>query len=458
MKSMKNVIESAAVLCMTGALAITAVTGSDKAVGQAERNSGLENVGIAGVANVLNGYEQEMGDSIEQLTVEKENKDVVAAAMETAEMQGTAKMLPMQSTEKTAQPTEETTQSTEETAQPTEKVADATAQPTEKAAQDAAGVQPRGEKVHDAEAEKPKLTKEEKEWQDKLMADVKDFLNVRASKDKDAKIVGKLRKGDVADIVKSGKKWTKIKSGNVTGYVQNKYCVMGSDALAYAKENCDMVAKVEINGLRIRKEQNTESRILKITKKGNILTVDTKADTDKEWVAVSTGSTKGYVSAEFVTLSYQTGRAISIEEEKAAIEAAKKEKARQAAKSTAVKTTQGKAVEVSTDDETLLAAIIQCEAGNQSYECQLAVGAVVMNRVKSSRYPNSISKVVYQRRQFGPARNGSLSRRLSNGVSSTARKAAKAALSGTDNTGGCLYFNVASAGHSGLKIGAVVFW
>lgn len=439
MKGIKNVIESAAVLCMAGALTITAVTSSDKAAGQAEESSGLENVGIAGVASVLNNYEHEMEEELQQLTVEKQYKEIVASPLVDTQMQAVSEMQTVSEGQENVQGTEEAQAAeTQVTVQETTEV---------QAAEQNSGTQ-----------EEPELTEEEKEWQQYLMADVKEALNIRAKKSEDSEIVGKLRKGDRAVIKKSGKTWTKIESGSVTGYVKNEYCVMGSDALAYAKKNCAMIATVNIDGLRVRGEQSTDSKIIKTMEKGDVLTVDTKADTSEEWVAVEAGSGTSYVSAEYVLLSYQTGKAISIEEEKAAIEAAKQEKAKEAAASSVIKTTQGKAVEANTDDETLLAAIIQCEAGNQSYECQLAVGAVVMNRVKSSRYPNSISKVIYQSGQFGPVTNGSLSRRLKNGVSSTARRAAKAAISGKDNTGGCLYFNAASTGHSGTRIGAVVFW
>ena len=57
-------------------------------------------------------------------------------------------------------------------------------------------------------------------------------------------------------------------------------------------------------------------------------------------------------------------------------------------------------------NQALLAAIIYCEAGNQPYEGQIAVGAVIMNRVKSSAYPNTIEGVIYQSGQFGPAATG----------------------------------------------------
>ncbi|MBS6836387.1 MAG: cell wall hydrolase, partial [[Eubacterium] rectale] len=117
-------------------------------------------------------------------------------------------------------------------------------------------------------------------------------------------------------------------------------------------------------------------------------------------------------------------------------------------------TTQGEAVSAGADDLTLLAAIIECEAGGESYECQLAVGAAVINRVKSSSYPNSISGVIYQKGQFGPASSGKLARKLSGSISSSCYSAAQEAMSGVDNTGGCTSFNDHG---SGISIGNMKF-
>jgi spore germination cell wall hydrolase CwlJ-like protein len=62
----------------------------------------------------------------------------------------------------------------------------------------------------------------------------------------------------------------------------------------------------------------------------------------------------------------------------------------------------------------LLSAIIFCEAGSESYTGKVAVGIVVMNRVRSSQFPNSIKEVVYQKNQFTPAKNGMLKKALNN--------------------------------------------
>lgn len=60
----------------------------------------------------------------------------------------------------------------------------------------------------------------------------------------------------------------------------------------------------------------------------------------------------------------------------------------------------------------LMAAIINCEAGSESYQGKLAVGIVIMNRVRSNKFPNTVKKVIYQKRQFSPVHNGSLKKRL----------------------------------------------
>lgn len=61
----------------------------------------------------------------------------------------------------------------------------------------------------------------------------------------------------------------------------------------------------------------------------------------------------------------------------------------------------------------LMSSIINCEAGIEPYQGKIAVGIVVMNRIKSKRFPNTLKGVIYQKGQFSPVRNGSLRKRLS---------------------------------------------
>lgn len=110
-------------------------------------------------------------------------------------------------------------------------------------------------------------------------------------------------------------------------------------------------------------------------------------------------------------------------------------------------------------DRDLLAAIIYCEAGNQPYEGQLAVGAVVINRVLSSRYPNTVSGVVYQPYQFSPAGSGRLALALAQGqATATCYQAADQAMSGMSNVGTCLYFRTPLEGMQGTIIGGHIFY
>lgn len=302
-------------------------------------------------------------------------------------------------------------------------------------------------------------TEEEALWQNRLMADVNDYLYVRASADADAEIVGKLYKGDVAEIQEEGSGWTHVASGNVDGYVNNDYCVTGTEALAYAQQNFDTEAEVLTNGLRIRSEADENASVITAVSEGTTLKVDSDVETDDQWIAVVYGGTTRYVSADYVTTSLALGEGITIEEEQAELaRIAEEEAAKKAAQVTEVTTVQNAAVEATVDDVTLLAAIIQCEAGNEVYEGQLAVGAVVMNRVRSGGYPSTVHDVIYQKSQFPPAGAGSVANVAAKGPKQSCLQAAQEALNGTDNTGGATCFRRASSGHAGIVIGNHVFY
>ena len=413
MKLNKKVIDSITVCGLCAMLTVTAVTNSGRSEVKAEdkvlANTGLEHTGYnsyAGVAATLFDYEKGL-TAENAVTVEKENVEMVAAAQ-------------------------------------------------------------------DAQQEvQPQLTQEQQEWQTKLMPKVEESLNVRAQADEQSDIVGKLYKGSVADIVENDGTWAHIKSGNVDGYVNVSYCVTGTDALSYAYDTCGEIATVNTDGLRVRETANTESKALEVADQGKTYQVDRAAQAPDGWIAVVSDSQTGYIAADYATRSLNTRVGITIEEEQAQI-AAQKEAERKAAEEKAAaeaakaaqkntsentsskkaETTQGEAVSAGADDLTLLAAIIECEAGGESYECQLAVGAAVINRVKSSSYPNSISGVIYQKGQFGPASSGKLARKLSGRISSSCYSAAQEAMSGVDNTGGCTSFNDHG---SGISIGNMKF-
>lgn len=110
-------------------------------------------------------------------------------------------------------------------------------------------------------------------------------------------------------------------------------------------------------------------------------------------------------------------------------------------------------------DRMLLANLIYCEAGNQPYEGQLAVGAVVINRVLSSVYPNTVVGVIYQNKQFSPVGSGRLALALAeNRATAACYKAADEAMSGQTNVGSCVYFRTPIEGLSGIQIGGHIFY
>ena len=90
------------------------------------------------------------------------------------------------------------------------------------------------------------------------------------------------------------------------------------------------------------------------------------------------------------------------------------------------------------NDTQLRARAINGEARGEPYEGQVAVGAVILNRVKSSQFPNSISGVIYQAGAFTAVSDGQINSAISEG--STVYKAARDAINGWDPTGGCIYY------------------
>lgn len=98
-------------------------------------------------------------------------------------------------------------------------------------------------------------------------------------------------------------------------------------------------------------------------------------------------------------------------------------------------------------DRYLLANLIYCEAGGESYSGQVAVGSVVMNRVLSSVYPNTVTGVIYQSGQFSPVASGRLALALADGkATANCYKAADEVMSGTTNVGNCVYFRTPVSG------------
>ena len=167
----------------------------------------------------------------------------------------------------------------------------------------------------------------------------------------------------------------------------------------------------------------------------------------KEVIDVQSGMIENVkIAAVEAKIAYEA----KLEEERRAAEEAERI-AREKAEAEAAAAAQAEAEAAQQAEKELLASLIFCEAGNQPYEGQVAVGAVILNRVKSGSYPNSVAEVIYQPGQFGPAMTGWLDTVLASGsYTPTAMQAAVDAAAGSNPIGDCLYFG---NGDYGILIG-----
>lgn len=111
------------------------------------------------------------------------------------------------------------------------------------------------------------------------------------------------------------------------------------------------------------------------------------------------------------------------------------------------------------NDRYMLANLIYCEAGGEPYDGKLAVGAVVINRVLSSRYPDTVVGVIYQNKQFSPVASGRYAYAIANDqATASCYQAADEAMKGITNVGECLYFRTPIEGLTGISIGGHIFY
>lgn len=304
-----------------------------------------------------------------------------------------------------------------------------------------------------------------------MAADVNDFLNIRSEADADADISGVLLPGRVATVVDVEGSWTKVKSGDITGYVLTKYTKSGDDARKEYIENAGATGRVSgASALVIRESASTDAAKVTAVSEASALSLKS---VENGWYKVSFQDYSGYVLGKYIKESSPKGAITKAEYDKMTGSSAdkeetksekttktfdKKESSSKTEKSDDSKSGNGDYVIKCSDSELdMLAAIIQCEAGGESYKGQVAVGAVVVNRVKSSRYPNSVESVIKQKSQFSPVRSGRFAKVLKKGARSSCYKAAKAALSGESPVGNAKSFR---AGHSkkGTQIGNQYFF
>lgn len=267
-----------------------------------------------------------------------------------------------------------------------------------------------------------------------VMAKVNEYVNIRQEADQDAEKVGVLYKDCGGDILEKNNEWTKIKSGDVTGWIKNEYLYFGKEAEEVAKDVGVLTAYANTETLRVREEPSLEAGIVGLLANGQA--VEAIAE-EGDWVRVSYEGTTGFVSSEYVRVEFGIDTAESME---AIREREEAERARAAAEAEAKRVQQKEAVFATASELDILAALIQCEAGGEPYEGQVAVGAVVMNRVRNGGYPNSITEVIYASGQFVPASGGRMESLILNKTTkASCVQAAQEAINGACNVGDALH-------------------
>lgn len=288
----------------------------------------------------------------------------------------------------------------------------------------------------------------EPEMSNLVMANVKNSLNVREEADENSSKVGLLYADCGGTILEQDGDWTKIQSGKLVGWCSNDYLLFGDDAEELAKTVGITTATVNTDALRVRKEPDEESGIWGLVARGDSIEAIVE-DSNDDWVAIDFEGEEGYISADYVEIEFKVDKGETFEEIKERERKEKEEKAK--------KVTNVGAVPVNVTDESLLASLVYCESGNQGYDGMLAVAAVVMNRVRSGAYPNTVSGVIYASGQFGPALSGKVAAQLNIGVPAACTQAAKDAIAGKTNIGTATHFR-RYTGQDGIVIGAHVFY
>lgn len=270
-------------------------------------------------------------------------------------------------------------------------------------------------------------------------------LNVRSSASTSTSIVGGLKRDAQVEILSQLDEWYQIRANGVAGYVFAQYVTVTSNMTSQVPPVADntqetqssevfetpdsanntaapevdttpiIKGRVNVSALNVRSGASTSTSILATINLNTVVTLN--GVSGEEWYSITcTYHGKeiiGYVYAMYITQ-------LSHEE--------------------TTKELENVQVHYTEDDAYLLACIVYCEAGNQSYEGQLAVANVVLNRVKSPLFDNSIREVIFKEGQFEPTATGSLELALSTNVPESCHMAAKEALAGNNNVQGYYFF------------------
>lgn len=341
-------------------------------------------------------------------------------------------------------------------------------------------------------------------WNYRGVVDSLSGVVIRTAASESSGVAGYLQTGGTADVIEAEGDWYLVVSGDVTGYIKSEYLALGDTAeylagvygyegvetywdgvalfsepdanssIVYEADAYEQFVLLEDEGSWL-KVQDEDGAVLYVPAEGVRDTVVMAKATTDSTMGGSTGTSGSQDSSSSDSAVYDSGSTESYETEAPVYETEPTYETEAPVYETEpTYETEAPVYETEPTYETeapdsgsssgtssgsdldLLAALIYCEAGNQSREGMVAVGAVVMNRVASSSFPNSISEVIYQSGQFTPASSGTLSQALANGVPSSCYEAAQAAMNGENPVGDALYFNAGSG--QGMQIGDHQFY
>ena len=175
------------------------------------------------------------------------------------------------------------------------------------------------------------LNEEDEFFKNLVIAQVRNYVNVRSIPSEEGEIVGKLYNNSVGTFISEENGWYQITSGTVTGYVKAEYCVTGEDAIVLAKEVGTRLATVTTTTLFVRKEPTTESAVISMVPFGEDFLVLDETD---GWVMINVEEGDGWISKDYVDIQTEFVEAESKAEEEARLakEAEERRKAQEAAR------------------------------------------------------------------------------------------------------------------------------
>ena len=283
--------------------------------------------------------------------------------------------------------------------------------------------------------------------------DAKDMLDIHAEANRASAVVGQVMDDGHVAILAKYNDWVQIQAGEIAGWVPAENLVETEISNEEAVAANEQVIAERTGATASEDEFFAEEEVQQDETAALQAEASEAAQNEIEEVQTAEEAARIEAEAQAKAAAEEAAQLEAEAQAKAAAEEAARLEAEAQQAALAAQTAA-----ISAEELKLLANIIYCEAGSESYVGKVAVGNVIMNRVKSASQPNTITEVVYAKGQFSPVRNGSLQRALSSDKADAAcYQAAIEALAGAQPVGGKLFFR-RNNGRSGQVIGHHVFY